>query len=343
MTEEKLRQGLDACLSGAELTEKGRLRVLAQVKGEEPIMKKKMPLAFTMALTLLILTATAALAVSLTQDTVNWRGEPNPDRIMAQPTPESGDENSPQSTPAPEQVPEENALEQAMIEEEMKTPLQPDEMLIGIWTVNGETEYAARQGTATLRSIDELDGAPGLLPQPAWIPEGYALVSLSASRSAAEYELIGEARCPGGVRVYRYRGVEPFLSGYCAVYENAAGERLTYSATLSENSDGMGFGVGDGDAVGRLEIAGMDDALLCRRGDVSIGLGAARSELNMRRALAVPMPYRSVFSLFGEDCWLPGWDEPYTEVQVRVTATALSGDDLVKVHTGKGAEDIKTN
>ncbi len=341
MTEEKLRQGLDACLSRAVLNEKARLRVLAQVKGEEPIMKKKMSLAFAMVLTLLILTATAALAVSLTQYTVNWRGEPKPDQIMAQPTPESNeDESAPQPTPG--QAIEENALEQAMIEEEMKTPLQPDEMLIGTRIANSETEYAARQGTAKLGSFDDLDDALGLLPQPAWIPGGYVLVSLSASRSAAEYELVDQARYPGGVWVYRYRGVETFLSGYSAVYENAAGERLTYSATLSENSDEMGFDVEDSDAVERVEIDSMDDALLCRRGNESVSLGAARSELIMRRALAVPVPYRSAFSLFGEDYWLPEWDKPYVEVQVRVVATVLSGDDLVKVHTGKGTEDVKT-
>ena len=59
-------------------------------------------------------------------------------------------------------------------------------------------------------------------------------------------------------------------------------------------------------------------------------------------ALAEPVPYRSSFSLFGEDYWQPEWDKPYAEVQVKIMATAMSGDDLVKVHTGKGTEDVKT-
>ena len=334
MTEKQLRRGLDAGLSGAELSEQARLRVLAQVKGEEPIMKKKMSLAFVMTMALLILTATAALAVGITQGSVNWRGEPKTDEIMARPTPE------PENPVTDMQLIDEDALDRLM--GDLAAELEPDEMLIGARRQNGEEQYAARQNGGLLASFDELDDRLGLLPRPKWIPEGYELKALSASYSAAEYELTDESGYPGGIVVSRYRGIEPFLSGFYALYENAAGERLTYSATLNENSDEMGFGVQDGDAVERLEIANMDDALLFVRSGANDNLGWERTNLYMRRALDEPVPYRSSFSLFGEDYWQPEWDKPYAEVQVKIMATAMSGDDLVKVQTGKGTEDVKT-
>ena len=75
----------------------------------------------------------------------------------------------------------------------------------------------------------------------------------------------------------------------------------------------------------------MDDALLFVRSGANDNLGWERTNLYMRSALDEPVPYRSSFSLFGEDS---EWDKPYAEVQVKIMATALSGDDLVKVQTG---------
>ena len=279
---------------------------------------------FDQVMKLLVLTAATALAVGLTQGTVNWKGENvEEERVMVASTLEPDE-------PEAMQAIDENALEQAMIEQQ--SALKAGEMLIGIQIANGEAQYSGRQGAVVLTSFDELDDALGLLPQPAWIPDGYIIKSLSASYSAEEYQLADQTRYPAGISVYLYRGVQPFPSGYSATYENAAGDQLFYSARLDENSDAMDFGMYDGDTVERIEIDGMDDALLFNKE----GSGAGREwRLYARRELAEPVPYKSMSALFGEDYWLPEWDEPYTEPQVTITATALTDEELVKVFAGE--------
>ena len=318
MTEKELRQGLSACLSGAELSEERKRQVLAQMKGEEPVMKRKMSLAFVMIMALLVLTAATALAVGLTQGTVNWKGETvdDSDRVEALSTPEPGATMSP--------IPEDEAREARGLE--ILNTAQPGEFIVVEWPESGGRGYQGRSAHEKLDDPDTLADKYGLLPAPAWIPEGYVLATASVSYDAAQYELADSESDDYGLTVRRYRMVDPYVSGCWAIYQNAAGEQLSYRVELWENSDAMNFGLEGDDTVERLDVDGMDDALLFRKEAL---------RLYMRRALDEAVPHQSVYDLFDTEGMTEEEKLPYSEIHVTIQASALSGEELAKVFTGE--------
>ena len=314
MTERELKKALNASLSQPGLTEWDKMRVIAQMKGEEPIVKRKISLAFALAMALMVILAATALAAGvehLLKGEVNWRGEvlPGPQAVECTPRPSA--------TVAPTDQKVTSVLNDPRALAAYETIEEGETMLMEA-RQGDSVERSGRSMHKTLASFDELADEGNLLPLPAAIPDGYVLTHLDATLAGRQYEMVSEETVFEGVTAQHWRPVDPFASAYNAEYENAAGETLTIRVALSEDSSRMSFGLWDDAQVRTVTVPGMDDALLFE--------SEARVSLRMRRALAEPVDYQEPFALLSESDWPY---KPYSEVMVTAQADALDAETLM--------------
>ena len=193
--------------------------------------------------------------------------------------------------------------------------------------------YGDRAGSTErieiLASVDELKDLLGKKNSPLVIPfsmpDGYAFSGGSVSyelEAGFSYELVSSETKDGGLVVERYDAPEEgdFISGYALVFANAAGDELVMSGRLSENSENAVFGYMDGDKVNKVDMKGMDDALVIEYPEYTA--------VFMRKALENPVSYVFPLKMLRED------DDSANEfdgIMYRITSIACDGNEILSL------------
>ena len=301
-------------IASQRILEAAMTKVRAE-KDDTPVRKgmRRGTVLAILAAVLLALSVTA-FATGLIDRIVRWDGTPA---------------EAPSATPMPTTVPETARLEETQHRaiSEALAQNQGRELVIA--------RFGDRAGSADrieiLASVEELkalmeeEDSPLIIPL--GIPEGYVFSRGSAAYQLAagySYELTSSETQDNGLVVERYAAPEEgdFISGYTLVFANAAGEELTVSGRLSENSESAVFGYMDGDTVKKVNMTEMDDALVIEYPEYTA--------LFMRKALEKPISYVFPLGMLREG------DDPENEfdgIVYRVTSTALDREEILSLLT----------
>lgn len=341
MTEQEFREALRRSLSGADLPDCRKCQILAQMKGETT-MKKSISFRFVFVLLslLLLTTATAAVAAGVFQGTVGWSGQPKGEEVVIMPavTAEPTDAaqeatQSPTSAALPVNTLERMQAVQAILMEEA-AKAEGDLIIVSEQNGNASDTLSSRRSTTErtvpVASWEELQAlvAGTSLPLPAALPEGYDFTELRVSYdclSAGAYTSVSteEHTLPldgSTIIVTRYHASQEhdIISGYFLQMANEAGDTMYIDADLTHATDNQGFGLWDDEAAQAVTVAGMDNALLVK--------GSARTQLFLRRTL--PEAIGVIDPLLLDSPANDSFDV-YTDLFIRVHATALDGDALL--------------
>ena len=277
-----------------------------------PVTKKRARRGTTLvilAAALLALSATA-LASGLLEHVVRW---------------DATEIEEPSATPMPTNFPMTAAFDEAQEQAIGDALAQNQGRDLVIASIGDRAGTIAR--TEKLSSPEELTTLlmekNSVLTVPIQVPEGFSFSRGNVSYDLSEgydYELKDTQEREGGLVVERYTAPEEgdIISAYTLVYVNAAGEELSLSAMLEENSESAGFGVRDGDRVQKLAVKEMDNALLIEYPEYRV--------VFLRKALPSPISYVFPLGMLREPA------EPVNEfdgIMYRVWSDAADGEELI--------------
>lgn len=273
----RLHAAADRGLSGLRDDPTLARRVLAQAKGEKPIMKKKFPVALAAAI-ILISAFTVALAAGALRGfgTINWKGVFLPEEMQEGPFPTP--------TPSPEE------LDRAEEEMALLVDETTDGELVAVYAREGDQlmPRSCTQVSRTTPSLealaDSLGEASAWLPLVRSLPEGYELEKASLfyeCRAGGNYTLASEEEKSAGlvVRHYTLSEEDRFVSGYSLDFRASDGHYVCIYVSLHirGESDDFAIGVLEDQTFETLSVPGMDDAVYITSEEVSY--------LDMRRVL----------------------------------------------------------
>ena len=267
------------------------------------------------AIILFVLSSTA-LALAAFTGAIDWKGNKKEEALP-----------SPTIAPASEQ----SDFSAANRANELLSGCAENELwIVRFVAADGSQNAASMQRSVKFTSLDAMKSALAASPArfviPASIPKGYLFCEGRLTYECAAshfYQLIGSETTADGFVIERYHTAPEadIISGYSLLYQNAAGDTLSFRADLASDGDDVGFGVTKDDEYTTLSVPGMDDAVCVER--------PTDTNLYMRQMLPDPIAYRDTFFMMQES----GGDEAigqFDEVWYRVYATALKTDDLLK-------------
>lgn len=277
--------------------------------------RRRGAVALLIAAVVLALSATA-YASGLFSRLVNWQGQ----------TAET--ETEPMATVPPDAVMYGDEARDAAIASLLEQRGDRELMIV---RDGGRASSAER--IAPLASVEELaellmreDSA---LTLPVTVPEGYTLVTGRVSYESAPgygYTLEAKETREDGLTVERYSAPPEgdFISGYTLEWENEAGELIYLQAHMMEDAENTEFGVWGDNAVYRLTVDGMDDALGIQ--------GEGSSTVWLRQRLASPVLCESRMAMLLRepdiDIPRPFPDETARDIIYKLCAQGLSVDEL---------------
>lgn len=281
MTEQELRQGLQAHLASADFPDCRKQALLAQLrqegspaheKGDAPMFRpNKFRTVLIAALIVTLLSATVALGTSLS-GYVNFQGQPVDDMGTPVPTPMPMEEESKEDYMLTLRM--QDLLNASPKDQLTSVTLQTENTSSGTWMPPRMTVYSLEELTALLPVEVTLPKAP----------EGftfnYAEIYFDCAADSA-YELVRDEIFDGGITVKGYIIPEDKRVANSISY-NLSGEGGNISVSINlERGSGYYFSVDNAQSVETPDIPGMDEAILIIK-------SAAR--LTMQRKLDNPIP-----------------------------------------------------
>lgn len=325
MTEQELRESLKAHLAPADLPDRRKQALLANLRQEAaPEIEKgdtnmfrlgKFRTVLIAALIVTLLSATVALAAGFS-GYVNFKGEPVESFPMAHPTP------MPSEDPSPDELTDEAFTDilNAAMQGNMNYMV----------AVNYEDGLGNGKGGSQLKTLRTQDLAEltvlldGHMPLP-HIPEGFtfqsAFVQVSCD-SDSTYELVHEDTTPEGVVIRLYDIPEgAAIPIYCSLnLKNAAGDIIYCTIDLGFATSGYHFGVNEEDIIKTPDVPGMDDALLI--------IKPGNTRLAMRYTLDEPVTLWSQHP----DTWAHHPYETYDTMEFNLDSDTVTADVLLSMY-----------
>ncbi len=318
MTEQELRNSLQAHLASADLPDRRKQALLAAIrkeaapapeKGDAPVFRpSKFRTALLVALIVTLLSATVALGTSLS-GYVNFQGQPVDGVGNPVPSPMPADEES---------------KEDYMLTLRMQDLLNasPRDQLTSVTLHTGSSSSGSwMQPNMTVNTLEELIA---LLPEEVAlpeIPEGYtfenALVYFDCAADSA-YELVRDENREDGISIQGYRIPEDKRVPSSINYRLSGAEGDISVSIDLERGMGYYFGVDNAQSVETPDIPGMDEAILI------IKPSAAR--LTMQRKLANPIPIVDPVTLHGRPDAL---DMTLTHLVIQLYSATVPTDMLL--------------
>ena len=293
-------------------------RVIAQEKGEIPIMKKKLSVSLIVALAaILALTATALASGLIMRGTVGWNGEILDEEKYASATPTG----EPMPTPPPE-----NGGEDADIAARVAEAAQAEDGMYLLATMVTEEDGTVAPRSYRQSSVDtgdydrflELMQGADSLPLPPAAPEGYAFTEATLFFQCAAgggYTLIGRQEIAEGVYLDRYLPEPALVEGYSIEYRASDGRYISCDVRMYPDLDDMEFGIWDDQAYEVVKVPGMDNALAVS--------SEGYSYVAMRKSLPAPVEYEE-FRL-----WEDEEQGVLEDVLVDISSNSLSPQELI--------------
>lgn len=321
MTEQELRASLKAHLAPADLPDRRKQALLANLrqeaapeieKGDAPMFRpSKFRAVLIAALIVTLLSATIALAAGFS-GYVNFKGE-------------SVEAGKPVPTPLPAEDDPAANYDLAQRMQSIINSSPKDQTTIVYHQAITSNSSSWLEGTADVDSLEELVALlPPDIPLPK-IPEGYTFSNGNVHFYCAAdgaYELVRDETRDDGIIVKGYKIPEDKRVTGIANYTLKAEDRrsVTVSITLGRNNRHF-FNVDNAESVITPEIPGMDEAILIVR--------PASARLVMQRKLTQPVSVVDPITLNGKP---DAQDMSLTHMTIYLYTTTVPADVLLSMY-----------